>query len=81
MLLTLGDGERHGYTLEREILHRTGGNLNLGSGVLYRTRTWTMSAGANAAPRRQASAWRRPKLCAGWIGYGLWQQIFGGDTL
>ena len=35
MLLALGDGERHGYALKREILQRTGGKLNLGSGALY----------------------------------------------
>jgi DNA-binding PadR family transcriptional regulator len=35
MLLALGEGERHGYALKREILHRTAGKLNLGSGALY----------------------------------------------
>ena len=35
MLLALGEGERHGYALKREILNRTGGKLNLGSGALY----------------------------------------------
>ncbi len=35
MLLALSEGERHGYALKREILHRTGGKLNLGSGALY----------------------------------------------
>lgn len=35
MLLALSDGERHGYALKREILHRTRGKLNLGSGALY----------------------------------------------
>src|SRR5215467_2239040 len=35
MLLALREGERHGYALKREILHRTGGKLNLGSGALY----------------------------------------------
>ncbi len=35
MLLALNDGERHGYALKREILRRTGGKLNLGSGALY----------------------------------------------
>lgn len=35
MLLALSDGERHGYALKREILHRTNGKLNLGSGALY----------------------------------------------
>jgi len=35
MLLALSEGERHGYALKREILHRTDGKLNLGSGALY----------------------------------------------
>lgn len=35
MLLSLSDGERHGYALKREILQRTQGKLNLGSGALY----------------------------------------------
>src|SRR6185295_20155109 len=35
ILLSLGDGERHGYALKREISVRTGGKLKLGPGVLY----------------------------------------------
>jgi DNA-binding PadR family transcriptional regulator len=35
MLLILGEGERHGYAMKREILKRTGGKVNLGPGVLY----------------------------------------------
>lgn len=35
MLLSLSEGERHGYALKREIRKRTGGKLNLGSGALY----------------------------------------------
>jgi DNA-binding PadR family transcriptional regulator len=35
LLLALGDGERHGYALKREIALCTGGKLNLGPGVLY----------------------------------------------
>jgi DNA-binding PadR family transcriptional regulator len=35
MLLSLGEGERHGYALKREIARRTGGKLNLGPGALY----------------------------------------------
>jgi DNA-binding PadR family transcriptional regulator len=35
ILLSLGEGERHGYALKREISLRTGGNLKLGPGVLY----------------------------------------------
>src|SRR5882724_12499028 len=35
MLLMLGEGERHGYAMKREILKRSGGKINLGPGVLY----------------------------------------------
>jgi DNA-binding PadR family transcriptional regulator len=35
MLLTLSEGERHGYALKREIFRRSQGKLNLGSGALY----------------------------------------------
>jgi DNA-binding PadR family transcriptional regulator len=35
ILLSLGEGERHGYAIKREIKQRTGGKLNLGPGVLY----------------------------------------------
>ena len=35
MLLALGEGERHGYALKREMARRTGGKLNPGPGVLY----------------------------------------------
>jgi DNA-binding PadR family transcriptional regulator len=35
MLLALGEGERHGYALKREIFTRTSGKVNLGSGALY----------------------------------------------
>jgi DNA-binding PadR family transcriptional regulator len=35
ILLSLLDGERHGYALKREIASRTDGKLALGAGVLY----------------------------------------------
>ena len=35
ILLSLGEGERHGYALKREIAERTDGKLKLGPGVLY----------------------------------------------
>ena len=35
ILLSLLDGERHGYALRREIARRTDGRLTLGAGVLY----------------------------------------------
>ena len=35
ILLSLGEGERHGYALKRETSRRTGGKVNLGPGALY----------------------------------------------
>lgn len=35
ILLSLLDGERHGYALKREIADRTDGKFVLGAGVLY----------------------------------------------
>jgi DNA-binding PadR family transcriptional regulator len=35
ILLSLGEGERHGYALKREIAKRTNAKLKLGPGVLY----------------------------------------------
>lgn len=35
ILLSLGEGERHGYAIKREIALRTGGKLKLGPGMLY----------------------------------------------
>ena len=35
ILLSLADGERHGYAIKREVLERTRGKLKLGPGVLY----------------------------------------------
>ena len=35
ILLSLGQGERHGYALKREIARRTDGKLKLGPGMLY----------------------------------------------
>jgi DNA-binding PadR family transcriptional regulator len=35
ILLSLGEGERHGYALKREIALRTAGKLMIGPGVLY----------------------------------------------
>lgn len=37
ILLSLAEGERHGYALKREIAQRTSGQLTLGPGVLYGT--------------------------------------------
>jgi len=35
ILLSLAEGERHGYAIKRQVLERTRGKLKLGPGVLY----------------------------------------------
>ena len=35
VLIALGDGEKHGYAIIKEVNHRTGGQLRLGAGTLY----------------------------------------------
>ena len=35
ILLTLADGERHGYAIMREVAEQTGGQMRLGPGTLY----------------------------------------------
>ena len=37
ILLALGDGERHGYAIIQEVEERTGGELRLSAGTLYRS--------------------------------------------
>ena len=35
ILLSLADGERHGYGIKQEVAQRTGGRIDLGPGTLY----------------------------------------------
>lgn len=37
IMLSLADGERHGYGIKREVEFRTGGVISLGPGTLYGT--------------------------------------------
>jgi len=37
ILLTLAEGERHGYAIMQEVEQRTGGAVELGPGTLYRS--------------------------------------------
>jgi DNA-binding PadR family transcriptional regulator len=37
VLIALSDGERHGYAILQEVAARTGGEVKLGAGTLYRT--------------------------------------------
>src|SRR5579884_1421881 len=36
ILLALADGERHGYSITKEVVESTDGRIRLGSGTLYR---------------------------------------------
>ena len=36
IMLALADGERHGYSITKEVTESTGGKIRLGSGTLYR---------------------------------------------
>jgi DNA-binding PadR family transcriptional regulator len=36
ILLALADGERHGYSITKEVTESTSGKIRLGSGTLYR---------------------------------------------
>jgi DNA-binding PadR family transcriptional regulator len=45
ILLTLADGDRHGYAISREVEARSGGRVRLGPGTLYGTLTRMLSAG------------------------------------
>ena len=36
ILLALADGQRHGYSITKEVIDSTGGKIRLGSGTLYR---------------------------------------------
>lgn len=56
ILLSLADGERHGYGIMREVERRTGGRTRLGPGTLYRSikqmleRGWIEESGERPDP-------------------------------
>ena len=37
ILLSLAEGDRHGYAIIQDVAVRTGGGVTLGAGTLYRT--------------------------------------------
>ena len=45
ILLTLADGDRHGYAISREVEARSGGRIRFGPGTLYGTLTRMLGAG------------------------------------
>ena len=45
ILLSLADGEKHGYAIMKEVAGRTGGALTMGPGTLYGTLKRMLEAG------------------------------------
>lgn len=53
ILLTLAEGERHGYAIMQEIERRTDGAVELGPGTLYRSIKQLVSSGLIAEVESQ----------------------------
>lgn len=76
ILLTLAEGERHGYGIMQEVEHRTGGATELGPGTLYRSIKQLLArdlireveddhaAGSDAARRRTYAITGAGRACA-----------------
>ena len=62
ILLTLAEGQRHGYAIMQEIERRTGGAVELGPGTLYRSIKQLLARGliAEAGEGEGGSKQRRP---------------------
>jgi DNA-binding PadR family transcriptional regulator len=45
VLLSLADGERHGYAIVQDIAHRTAARIRLEPGNLYRSLKWMLAQG------------------------------------
>jgi len=56
ILTTLGDGERHGYAIIQDISARTGGEIKLSAGTLYRTIQRMLEQGLIVESRRRPAA-------------------------
>lgn len=61
ILLALTDGERHGYAIIQEIEARTGGELRLSAGTLYRSVARMVEQGLIAEVTRKASRQEDPR--------------------
>lgn len=53
ILLALVDEDRHGYAIIQEVAARTGGEVRLGPGTLYRTIHRLLEQGLLVEPRRR----------------------------
>ena len=56
ILLTLAEGDRHGYAIMQEIEQRTGGAVELGPGTLYRSIRQLVSRGLIAEIESEPTA-------------------------
>lgn len=61
ILLALIDGERHGYAIIQEVEARTGGELRLSAGTLYRSIARMVEQGLIAEVTRRASKLDDPR--------------------
>ena len=55
ILLTLADGERHGYAIIQDVANRTEGEVQLSAGTLYRTIQRLLEQGLIDESRRRPS--------------------------
>jgi DNA-binding PadR family transcriptional regulator len=53
ILLSLADGDRHGYAITQETAARTGGDVRLGPGTLYRSIQRMLEQGLLTESRRR----------------------------
>jgi DNA-binding PadR family transcriptional regulator len=87
ILLSLVDGDRHGYGIIRHIAERTGGATRLGTGTLY-TAVARLEAqgliaesdGRGAAPDRSADATRRAERRRYYRLTPLGSRVLGAET-
>jgi DNA-binding PadR family transcriptional regulator len=56
ILIALGDGERHGYAIIQDIAARTGGEIKLSAGTLYRSIQRMQEQGLIVESRRRPAA-------------------------
>jgi DNA-binding PadR family transcriptional regulator len=56
ILAALGDGERHGYAIIQDIAARTGGEIKLSAGTLYRSIQRMQEQGLIVESRRRPAA-------------------------
>lgn len=60
ILMSLGEGERHGYRIKNDVEERTGGELSLGPGTLYEAIHRMLKAGwIEEAPTPKGGGKRR----------------------